>query len=40
LTLAGKISLNINHGIGPAPMAKVAMKRIKDVSGNQPRSES
>ena len=36
LTLAGRISLAINQGIGPAPMAKVAMNRIRDVSGSQP----
>ena len=39
LTLAGKISPNMSQGIGPAPMPKAAIKRIRDVNGNQPREE-
>lgn len=36
LTLAGKISPNINHGIGPAPIPKAAMNKMSEVNGNQP----
>ena len=40
LTFSGSNSPAINHGTGPAPIPKAAMKRIKETNGNQPRDST